>query len=67
MIIPAHIPGWKPPPMQLAVVFEPHERFLVDNDVSANHVFFVFAGEMIPVMVVNSGDEGVMIHKLTTL
>ena len=67
MIIPAHIPGWKRPPIELAAVFEPHERFKVDKEVSADHVLFKFAEETIPVMVTNTGDEAVMIHKGTTL
>ena len=67
MIIPAHIPGWKRPPIELAAVFEPHERFKVDKEVSADHVLFNFSEETIPVMVTNTGDEAVMIHKDTTL
>ena len=67
MIIPAHIPGWKRPPIELAAVFEPHERFKVDKEVSAEHVLFNFAEETIPVMVTNTGDEAVTIHKNTTL
>ena len=67
MIIPAHISGWKRPAIELAAVFEPHERFKVDTEVSADHVLFNFAEETIPVMVTNTGDEAVMIHKDTTL
>ena len=33
MTIPAHIPGWKRPPIELAAVFEPHGRFKVDKEV----------------------------------
>ena len=67
MIIPAHIPGWKRPPLELAAVFERQERFKVDKEVSSDHVLFNFAEETIPVMVTNTGDEAVMIHKGTTL
>ena len=67
MIITAHIPGWKRPPIELAAVFEPHERFKVDKEVSADHVLFNFSEETIPVMVTNTGDEAIMIHKNTTL
>ena len=67
MIIPAHIPGWKRPPIELAAVFEPQERFKVDKEVSADHVLFNFADETIPVMITNTGDEALMIHKQTTL
>ena len=67
MIIPAYIPGWKRPPKELAAVFEPHERFKVQKEVSADHVLFTFAEETIPVMATNTRDEAVMIHKETTL
>ena len=67
MIIPAHIPGWRRPPIELAAVFEPHERFKVDKEVSADHVLFNFAEKTIRVMVTNTGDEAAMIHKETIL
>ena len=67
MIIPAHIPGWKRPPIELASVLEPHERFSLDKEVSADHVLFNFAEEAIPMMVKNTRDEAVMIHRNTTL
>ena len=53
--------------IKLADVFEPHERFHVANEVSVDHVLFIFADEMNPVMVLNSGDEAVKIHKKTKL
>ena len=43
MIIPAQIPGWKRPPIELAAVIEPHERFKLDKEVSADHDLFNFA------------------------
>ena len=67
MIIPVHIPGWKRLPIELAAVFEPHERFKVDKEVSADHVLFNFSEKTTPVMVTNSGDEEVLIHRDTTL
>ena len=67
LIIPAHIPGWKRPPIELAAVFEPHERFKVDKEVSADHVLFNSSEETSTVMVTNTVDEAVMIHKDTSL
>ena len=67
MIIPAHIPGWKRPPIELAAVLEPHERFKVDKEVSDDQVLFNFAEETIQGMVTNTGNGAVMIHKETTL
>ena len=43
------------------------EQFQAENEVSANHVSFNFASETIAVLVVNCGDEAVMIQKQTTL
>ena len=67
MMIPAHISGWNRPPIELAAVFESHERFKVDKEVNADYVLFNFAEETIPVMVTNTGDETVMIQKDTTM
>ena len=67
MIIPVHIPGWKRPPIELAAVFEPQERFKTENQVSADHVLINFAEDMNPVLVTNCGDEAVLIHRKTTL
>ena len=69
MIIPAHIPhpGMETPPIELTAVFEAHQRFQVDKEGSADHVLFNFAEETISVIVTNTGDEAVMIHKETTL
>ena len=37
------------------------------KEVRADHVLFNFAEETIPVMLTNTGDEEVMIHKDTTV
>ena len=67
MIRPAHTPGRKRTTIELAVVFEPHIRFKVDKEVSADHVLRNFAEETIPLTVTTTGGEAVMIHKETTL
>ena len=67
MIIPAHNPGWNCQPIELAAVFEPHERLTVKQEVSADYVLFSFAEETIPVMATNTGSEAVTIYKETTL
>ena len=67
MIIPVHISGWKRPPKELAALFELHEQFKTENQVSTDIVLFNFAEEMIPVTVTNCGDEAVMIHRKTNL
>ena len=55
MIIPPYIAGWKRSPIELAAVFEPHERFQVQKEFSAAHVLFNFAEEIIRVLAKNSG------------
>ena len=46
----------------MAAVFELHERFEVDKEVSSDHVLFIIAEETILVIAANIGDEAVMIH-----
>ena len=41
-IIPAHIPNWKRPPIQVCALFEPKDKFESNNEVSAPHVLFDF-------------------------
>ena len=61
------MPEWKRPSIELAAVYELHERFKVENEVTADHVLFNFSKETVPLMVINSVDEPVMIHRKTTL
>ena len=65
MIVPAHISGYKHPRIELAAVFEPHEWFKVENEVSADHVLFNFPEKTILVMVIMCGYETVRIHEQT--
>ena len=66
-IIPAHIPNWKRPPIQLYALFEPRDKFAPNKDVSAQNVFFDFTEEVIPIAIDNKTEEEITIYKNTTL
>ena len=66
-IIPAHIPNWKRPPIQVCALFEPMDKFEPNNDVSAQNVLFDFTEEVIPIAIDNKTEEEITIYKNTTL
>ena len=66
-IIPAHIPNWKRPPIQVCTLFEPRDKFEPKNDVSAQNVLFDFTEEVIPIAIDNKTEEEITIYKNTTL
>ena len=66
-IIPAYIPSFKRPPVQLCAVFEPKEKFDESNELSAPNVLFDLTEEVIPVAIDNRTDNDVTIYKDTTL
>ena len=66
-ILPAHIPNWKRPPIQVCALFEPKDKFVPNNEVSAPHVLFDFTEEVIPIAIDNKTAEEITIYKNTTL
>ena len=66
-IIPAHIPNWKRPPIQVCALFEPKDKFEPYNDVSAQNVLFDFTEEVIPIAIDNKTEEEITIYKNPTL
>ena len=66
-IIPAHIPKWKRPPIQVCALFEPKDKFEPNNEVSAPHALFDFTEEVIPIAIDNKTEEEITIYKNTTL
>ena len=66
-VVPAFIPDWKRPPIALAALFEPNERFNGDKALTASDTLFNYSEDVIPVVVENSGDEPVTLYKVTTL
>ena len=65
-IIPAHIPNWKRPPIQVRALFEPKDKFEPNNDVSAPNVLFDLREEVIPIAIDNKTKEEITIYKNTT-
>ena len=66
-IIPAHIPNWKRPPIQVCALFEPRDKFESNNEVSAPNVFFDLTEEVIPIAIDNKTEEEITIYKNATL
>ena len=66
-IIPAHIPNWKRPPIQVSALFQPKDKYEPNNEVSAPHVLFDFAEEVIPIDIDNKTEEEITVYKNTTL
>ena len=65
-IIPAHIPNWKRPPMQVCALFEPKDKFEPNNEVSAPNVHFDLTEEFIPIAIDNKTEQEITIYKITT-
>ena len=66
-IIPAHIPNWKRPPIQVCALFEPRDKFEPSNEVSAPNVLFDFTEEVIPIAIDNKTEDEITIYQNTTL
>ena len=66
-IIPAHIPNWKRPPIQVCALFEPKDKFEPNNEVSARNVVFDFTEDVIPIAIDNKTEEDITIYRNTTL
>ena len=60
-IIPAHIPNWKRPPIQVCALFEPKDKFEPNNEVSARNVLFDLTEEVFPMAINNKTEEEISI------
>ena len=67
MIVPGTIPGWKAPPVARVALFEPHERFMDNEDQIAQDALFSFGKGIVPITIANTNDEVLTIYKDTTL
>ena len=67
MIVPGTIPGWEAPPVAKVALFEPHERFIDNENQIAQDAFFSFEKGIVPITVANKNDEVLTIFKDTTL
>ena len=60
-IIPAHIPNWKRPPIQVCALLEPKDKFEPSNEKSAPNVFFDLTEEVIPIAIDNKTEQEITI------
>ena len=67
MIVPGTIPGWKAPPVVRVALFEPHERFIDNENQITQEALFSFGKGIVPITIANTNDEVLTIHKDTTL
>ena len=67
MIVPGTIPGWKAPPVARVALFEPHERFIDNENQIAQDALFSFEKGIVPTTIANTNDEVLTIYKHTTL
>ena len=66
MIVPGTIPGWKTSPVARVVLFEPHERFIDNENQIAQAALFSFEKGILPITIANTNDEVLTIYKDTT-
>ena len=66
-ILPAHIPNWKRPHVNLNAVFEPQRKFSTENEFSVPNILFNYSEEVVPIALENKADTDVTIYKNTTL
>ena len=55
------------PPVARVALFEPHERFINNENQIAKGALFNFEKGMVPIMIANTNDEVLTIYKDTTL
>ena len=67
LIVPGTIPGWKAPPIARVALFEPHERFIDNENQIAQDALFSFEKGVVPITIANTNDEVLIIYKDTTL
>ena len=67
MIVPGTILGSKVPPVAIVALFEPHERFISNENQMAQDVLFTFEIGIVPITIANTNDEVLTIYKDTTL
>ena len=67
MIVPGTIPCWKAPPVARVALFEPHERFINNENELTQDALFSFGKGIVPITVANTNDEDLTIHKDTIL
>ena len=66
MIVPGTIPGWKVPPVARVPLFEPHERFIDNENRIAQDALFGFEKRLVPITIAITNNEVLTIYKNTT-
>ena len=66
-VVPGTIPGWKVPPVARVALFEPHERFINNENQIGQDALFSFEKGIVPLTIANIKDEVLTIYKDTTL
>ena len=66
-IVPGPIPGSKLPPVARVALFEPHERFINNENQIAEDALFSFEKGIVTITIANTNDEVLTIYKNTTL
>ena len=67
MIVPGTNPGWKAAPVARVALFEPHERFIDNENQIAQDALFSFEKGIAPITIANTNDEVLTFYKHTTL
>ena len=67
MIMPGTIPDWKVPPVARVALFEPHERFIDNENQIAQDALFSFEKGIVPLTIAKTNDEILTFSKDTTL
>ena len=67
MIVPGTFPGWKVPPVARVALFEPHERFISNENQTTQDALFSFEKGIVPNTIGNTSDEVLTIYKDTIL
>ena len=67
MIVPGKILGWEAPPVARIDSFQPHERFINNENQKAQDALFSFEKGISPITIANANDGVLTIYKGTTL
>ena len=67
MIVPGTIPVWKAPPVARVAWFEPHERFIDNENQIAQDALFSYEKGIVPITIANTKDKVLTVYKNTTL
>ena len=67
MIVPGLIAGWKAPPVARVALFEPHKRFINNENQIPQDAMFSFEKGIVLITIANTNEEVLTFYKGTTL